>query len=75
MYKIRKSKAKELQDGRTYKFLAEKCGVTDAYLSQVFSTNKVCSQMLAQNLISIKENISINNPKMEEKINYYFILL
>ena len=73
MYRIKVQKSKELQDGRTFKSLAQKCGVTDSYLSQVFSANKDCSQMLAQTLISIKDNISIISPEMQEKINYYFI--
>lgn len=72
MYKIKEDKAEELKDGRTFVYLSKIIGKTTVYISAIFAGYHKCSKTIAISLISIKENIAVNDNKMEEFLKYYF---
>lgn len=72
MYKIKEEKIKEIKDGRTLTILAEILGIHISYLSMIFCRKRACSGLIAKGLISIKKNISMNDDRMEEYLEYYF---
>lgn len=47
MYIFKKELKEELLNGRSIKFIANKCEVTASYLSQVFNQKRGCSYRLA----------------------------
>lgn len=73
MYKLRNKKLrKELLNGRTITYVANKIGVTISFLSTVLQGKKTCRKQIALILVSIGKNISIADEKLEEYLNYYF---
>lgn len=73
MYKLRNKKLrKELLNGRTITYVANKIGVTISFLSTVLQGKKTCRKQIALILVSIGKNISITDEKLEEYLNYYF---
>lgn len=73
MYKLRNKKLrKELLNGRTITYVANKIGVTISFLSTVLQGKKTCRKQIALILVSVGKNISIADEKLEEYLNYYF---
>lgn len=72
MYKIKEERIKEIKDGRTSTILSEILEIHMSYLSMIFTRKRACSGLIAKGLISIKKNISINDDRMEEYLEYYF---
>lgn len=73
MYKLRNKKLrKELLNGRTITYVANKIGVTISFLSTVLQGKKTCRKNIALILVSVGKNISIADEKIEEYLNYYF---
>ena len=73
MYKLRNKKLrKELLNGRTITYVANKIGVTISFLSTVLQGKKTCRKQIALILVSVGKNISITDEKLEEYLNYYF---
>ena len=73
MYKLRNKKLrKELLNGRTITYVANRIGVTISFLSTVLQGKKTCRKQIALILVSIGKNISIADEKLEEYLNYYF---
>lgn len=71
--KIRLEKAKELKDGRKGKVLAEILGLSEQHISNIFNGKFEATRPVALVLVSIKENITVNDRKMAEWLEYYFI--
>lgn len=72
MYKIKEDKIKELKDGRNLRAIGEVIGITEQYLSQIFN-GKPCTQIIAWNLIILKENILITDKRKADFLDYYFV--
>ena len=73
MYKLRNKKLrKELLNGRTITYVANKIGVTISFLSTVLQGKKTCRKQIALILVSVGKKISIADEKLEEYLNYYF---
>lgn len=72
MYKIKIENVKELKDGRNLRNISEKIGVTQQYLSNIFNGKLPCKRNIALCLISLKEQISIDDRRMYDFLNYYF---
>ena len=73
MYKLRNKKLrKELLNGRTITYVANKIGVTISFLSTVLQGKKTCRKHIALILVSIGKNISITDEKTEQYLEYYF---
>ena len=72
MYKLRIDNGEKLKDGRKMISIAETIGVTNNYLSNIKKKKKLCTKMIAICLISLKENICINDSRMEYLLDYYF---
>lgn len=72
MYKLRIDNGEKLKDGRKMIAIAETIGVTNNYLSNIFNQKKLCTKMIAICLISLKENICVNDSRMEYLLDYYF---
>lgn len=71
MFKIREDKIKELKGGRNLRAIGKIIGITEQYLSMIFN-GKACSEIIAWNLVVLKENILITDKGKEELLNYYF---
>jgi hypothetical protein len=71
MYHIKKELVETLKNGRTNVYLCKQLGITPTYIGNILNGYK-CTYLTAKSLISIKENIAINDDRMEELLNYYF---
>lgn len=71
MYKLRLEKKEELKSGRTFTYMAKETGLTDRYIKAVFAGG-ACRKITALVLISLRHEISITAPEMEEYLQYYF---
>lgn len=71
MYIIRQEKKEKLMNGRTATYIAEVLGRTKETLYAVLN-GKNCSTLMAKALISIKEQIPINDSNIEKYLLYYF---
>lgn len=71
MFHIKQELVESIKNGRTNIYLCKQLGITPTYIGQIFSGYK-CTLLTAKALISIRENISINDDRMEELLDYYF---
>lgn len=72
MYKIKIENREELINSRKQKEICDMIGITEQHLSYILTGNKSCKKTIALSLISIRENIAVNNDRMESLLKYYF---
>lgn len=71
-YRVKIEKLDELKNGRTCKYIAEKCDCTSQYVSKLFSGKSHCSKALAFLLATISNNSQTENLSIDEKVEFYF---
>lgn len=72
MYVIKPENKKELINGRKLTYLAKELGLTTAYLCSILMGRYKTSEITARGLISIREQIPINDLNMSKLVKYYF---
>lgn len=72
MYSVKEELVEDLKGGRTLKYIAEMLGITQQYVSLLFSNKRSCTKILAKNLIGLRFNLAINDIRMEELLEKYF---
>ena len=72
VYKIKEEKAEELKNGRTIKYISDKCGCTRDHLSKLFLGKRNCTKSLAFLLVLISKGETISTFDMDSKISEYF---
>ena len=71
MYQIKQEMVDKIKDGRTNVYLSEQLGITPTYIGNILKGYK-CTSLTAKAFVSIKEQISINDERMENFLKYYF---
>lgn len=71
-YRVKKEKQQDLKEGIKQSALANLVGMNLNYVCNVLNSNVTCPEIVAKAIISIKENISLNDDKIITFLNYYF---
>ena len=74
MYKIKDDKdiVEELKDGRTAAAIANILDITPVYMQGILNGKYNFKKSIALCLVSLKENMGINNREVKDKLLYYF---
>lgn len=72
MYELIKIEKENLLGGFKLKYISEKLGLSEAHFNRLVNNKQTFKRITALALISLCEDISINDDIIEDKIKQYF---